>query len=83
MCQEKEILLCGEQAMSLREAALWEQGLRGEERGAAVVWEMRPKPDQWRAWMPGPQHRGQNWLRGERRVLSIRPKCDSQYLTKS
>lgn len=33
--------MCGEQAMSLREAALWEQELRGEERGAAVVWEMR------------------------------------------
>lgn len=58
MFQEKEILLCGEQAMSLREAALWEQGLRGEERGATVVWEMRPRPDQWRAWMPGPDTEG-------------------------
>lgn len=57
MCQEKDIVLCGEQAMSLREAAVWEQGPRGEERGAAVVWEMRPRPGQWRAWMPGPRHR--------------------------
>lgn len=38
MCQEKEILLCGEQAMSLREAALWEQGAEGRgERSSSGV----------------------------------------------
>lgn len=76
MCREQETLLRGEQAMSLRVAALWEQGCegRGGRNSSGVGDTARPPymavtptpPDQRRTWMPCPLHRWQNWLRGDR-----------------